>query len=124
MPPTKSAWIGLCVLSAKAVVHLKAGRCDGPAFCLRPYTTDLALRTWAKDHRLSPPGLRSAVRDQAVLRVVAGAVRLAINAARRAPRAQGMTVVSLAAVSTTDLMKRVLVFIVFFLWPVGLVPFD
>jgi hypothetical protein len=35
-----------------------------------------------------------------------------------------MTVVSLAAVSTTDLMKRVLVFIVFFLWPVGLVPFD
>ena len=38
------------------------------------------------------------------------ALRLAMKAARRGPRAQGITVLSSAAVATTDLMKRVLVF--------------
>lgn len=60
----------------------------------------------------------------AVLRKGACAVRLAMNAARRDPRAQGMTVSFLAAVSTIDLMKRVLVFMSQFLswWRCRLLP--
>lgn len=46
------------------------------------------------------------------LRVMVGVLRLATKAARRAPRAQGMTVSFFAAASTTDLIKRVLVFMV------------
>ena len=41
---------------------------------------------------------------------VSTALRFAMKAARRAPRAHGMTVSFLAAVSSTLLMKRVLVF--------------
>jgi hypothetical protein len=48
----------------------------------------------------------------AVLRTGWGAVRDAIKAARRAPRAQGICVVSLAAAATTDLIKRVFVFMI------------
>ena len=46
---------------------------------------------------------------QADLRI-GGVSRLAINAARRALRVQGSTVPFCAAVSMTDLIKRVLVF--------------
>ena len=46
------------------------------------------------------------------LRSWEAALRLAMNAARRLPRAHGMTVVSVAAVSTMLLMKRLLVFMV------------
>lgn len=50
---------------------------------------------------------------QADLRAdVSDALRLTMKAFRRAPRAQGITVSFLAAVSTTFLIKRVLVFIV------------
>lgn len=42
----------------------------------------------------------------------AEAARRAIISARRAPRAHGMTVSSLRAVSTTDLIKRVFVFMI------------
>ncbi len=58
----------------------------------------------------------------AVLRTTGAALRLAMKAARRAPRAQGITVSFLAAVSTTDLMKRVLVFMVRILRYVGICP--
>lgn len=47
----------------------------------------------------------------AILRSDAGLLRFAIKVARRVPRVQGKTVWSFAAVSTTDLIKRVLVFI-------------
>ena len=52
---------------------------------------------------------------QALLRTGAAPARLAIKAARRAPRAHGMTVSVLAAVSTMDLMKRGFFFMALFL---------
>jgi len=42
-------------------------------------------------------------------------LRFAMKAARRAPRAQGITVSFFAAAATTPLMKRVLVFMILFL---------
>jgi|TARA_R100001143_G_scaffold27694_1_gene27502 hypothetical protein len=53
---------------------------------------------------------------QAVLRTGALPARFAIKAARRAPRAHGMTVSVFAAVSTTDLMKRGFFFMARFLF--------
>ena len=50
--------------------------------------------------------------DQADLRSTGAAERLATKAARRAPRAQGMTVSHLAAASVIDLIKRLFVFMV------------
>lgn len=47
---------------------------------------------------------------QAALRDAAAAFRFAMNAARRVPRAHGITVSSLVAVAMTPLMKRALVF--------------
>lgn len=44
------------------------------------------------------------------MRVCSGALRFAMNAARRAPRVQGITVSFFAAAAMTPLMKRVLVF--------------
>ncbi len=41
-----------------------------------------------------------------------GVSRVAMKAARRAPRAHGITVVSFAAAATTDLIKRVFVFMI------------
>jgi len=50
---------------------------------------------------------------QALLRAgAAGALRFAMKAARRAPRAHGMTVSLSAAALVMDLMKRALVFII------------
>ena len=57
--------------------------------------------------------------------VVSAARRLAMNAARRVPRAQGMTVSFSAAALVIDLMKRALVFMalvlgISLLWGVAL----
>lgn len=60
---------------------------------------------------------------QADLRTDWGVVRFAMNSARRAPRAHGITVSSLAAVSTMDLMKRVLIFIIVTLCYFGVCSF-
>ncbi len=77
------------------------------------------------DHNIDRLGSRKTQAENcyAVLRTNAGALRFAMKAARRDPRAQGITVSFLAAVSTTDLMKRVLVFMVRILRCVGICPF-
>lgn len=57
-----------------------------------------------------PIGFDCLGEDQADLRATNTSLRLAINAARRDPRAHGIAVSFLAAVATMPLMKRVLVF--------------
>ena len=63
-------------------------------------------------------------RAQADLRVCSDSLRFAMNVARRAPRAHGITVSFFAAAATTPLMKRVLVFmaLILSLFIVGVCP--
>jgi hypothetical protein len=56
---------------------------------------------------------------QAVFTLANGAERLAMNAARRAPRAQGMHTSVDAAAAVTDLMNRLFVFMICSLLSIG-----